>query len=58
LIGDFALPIGILLEAPYGVYGSVVDDFAGLAMFFCVIAMSFGLQRHMGDSDISKGEVA
>jgi len=58
VIGGFALPIGILLEAPYGVVGSVVADLSGLAMVVCVIAMLFGLLRHMGGSDISKGEVA
>ena len=34
VIGGFELPIGILLEAPYGVVGSVVAAFSGLAMLF------------------------
>lgn len=45
--GGFLLPVGILLEIPYGVVGSVVADSAGFVVIFSLLAMLVGLLRYM-----------
>ncbi len=51
VISGFALPIGILLEIPYGIVGSVIADLAGFTMIISLMAMLFGLLRYTGASD-------
>ena len=45
--GGFLLPVGILLEIPYGVVGSVIADSAGFAVIASLVAMLLGLLRHI-----------
>ena len=45
--GGFLLPVGILLEIPYGVVGSVVADSAGFAVIASLVAMLLGLLRYV-----------
>ncbi len=54
----FALPAGIMLEIPYGIVGSVIADLAGFMMIVCLMAMLFGLLRHMGGTDMNAGGAA
>jgi len=54
----FALPIGILLEIPYGIVGSIVADSAGFLMIASMMAMLFGLLRYTGARDAGKGGAA
>jgi hypothetical protein len=51
VIGGFFLPIGILLEIPYGVVGSVVADTAGFVVIFALVAMLLGLLRYMREGE-------
>lgn len=51
----FGLPIGVLLEIPYGVVGSVIADTSGFILIFSLMAMVFGLLRFTGVSDSQKG---
>lgn len=44
--GAFLLPVGILLEIPFGVVGSVIADLAGFTAIVSLLAMSIGLLRH------------
>ncbi|MEE8058187.1 MAG: hypothetical protein V3T17_10180 [Pseudomonadales bacterium] len=55
---SFAMPIGILLEIPYGIVGSIIADSAGFLMIASMLAMLFGLLRYTGASDAGKGGVA
>jgi hypothetical protein len=45
--GAFLLPVGILLEIPYGVVGSVIADTAGFAVIASLVAMLLGLLRYI-----------
>ena len=47
VVGGFMLPVGILLEIPYGVLGSVVADSGGFLVIFSLLAMLMGLLRYM-----------
>ena len=47
VVGGFLLPIGILLEIPYGVVGSVIADGGGFLVIFSLAAMLLGLVRYM-----------
>lgn len=54
----FGLPLGIMLEIPYGFVGSVIADLSGFGMIVVVLATLFGLLRHTGASDANQGGVA
>ena len=55
VLSGFALPIGILLEIPYGIVGSIIADVAGFGMIVALMAMLFGLLRHTGVTDAQGG---
>ncbi|MBT4521656.1 MAG: hypothetical protein HOC23_16780 [Halieaceae bacterium] len=57
-VSAFGLPLGIQLEVPLGVVGSVVADLSGFALIVCLVAMLFGLLRHTGATDSARGEDA
>ena len=52
------LPVGILLEIPYGIVGSVVADVSGFVMIVSLGAMLFGLLRYMGTTNDWQGGAA
>ena len=58
VVCGFGLPLGVVLEIPYGIVGSIIADFAGFMMIVCLMAMLFGLLRHTGSVDSSRGGVA
>lgn len=47
VVGAFLLPVGILLEIPYGVVGSVVADGGGFVVIISLLVMLLGLLRYM-----------
>ena len=58
VISAFAMPLGIALEIPFGIVGSVLADFFGFTMIVCLVAMLFGLLRYTGSMDYIRGDNA
>ena len=58
IVSGFGLPIGILLEIPLGIVGSILADFFGFTMIVSLMAMLFGLLRYTGAHDSEKGDAA
>ncbi len=48
--GAWLLPVGILLEIPFGVVGSVIADLSGFCMIIAVLVMLAGLLRNASGS--------
>lgn len=45
-VSAFMMPVGILLEIPYGRFGSVVVDTAGFVLIISLLVMLSGLRRY------------
>ncbi|MEH6581874.1 MAG: hypothetical protein V7754_08065 [Halioglobus sp.] len=58
IVSGFGLPIGILMEIKFGIFGSIVADFFGFTMIVSLTAMLFGLLRYTGARDSEKGDAA
>ena len=58
IVSGFGLPIGILMEINFGIFGSIVADFFGFTMIVSLTAMLFGLLRYTGARDSEKGDAA
>lgn len=55
VLSAFGLPLGILMEIPFGIVGSIVADLFGFTMLVSLMAMLFGLLRYTGASDAENG---
>lgn len=55
VLSGFGLPLGILLEIPFGFVGSVIADLSGFTMIVALMAMVFGLLRQTGADDARGG---
>jgi hypothetical protein len=56
--GAVLMPVGILLEIPFGVIGSVIVNTGGLAVLLSLLAMLVGMLRHIKARKIQPGDAS